>query len=252
MKRAVGYGLLFSTVLMTSVVVHLPAQVALSPLPLPEGLDLTGIEGTLWQGQAAQVRWQGMNLGDLNWDLHLSALLLGQLEADIRFGRGSSTQLRGKGVVGIGLSGPYADDLLLSLPAAQAITWLPLPVPLMAQGQLEMAVKQYRFGEPYCQQAEGSLAWSAAQLESPLGALQLGTVVSDFTCQESVVTLKGGQKTAQVSSEFNLSLQPDNRYQAQAWFKPEAEFPESLKEQLSWLPQPDGQGRYPFNQQGQL
>lgn len=60
--------------------------------------------------------------------------------------------------------------------------------------QLEMAVKQYRFGEPYCQQAEGSLAWSAAQLESPIGALQLGTVVSDFTCQESVVTLKGGQK----------------------------------------------------------
>lgn len=61
-------------------------------------------------------------------DLHLSALLLGQLEADIRFGRGSSTQLRGKGVVGVGLSGPYADDFLLSLPAAQAITWLPLPV----------------------------------------------------------------------------------------------------------------------------
>lgn len=26
MKRAVGYGLLFSTVLMTSVVVHLPAK----------------------------------------------------------------------------------------------------------------------------------------------------------------------------------------------------------------------------------
>lgn len=51
-----------------------------------------------------------MSLGDLNWDLHLSALLLGQLEADIRFGRGSSTQLRGKGVVGVGLSGPYADD----------------------------------------------------------------------------------------------------------------------------------------------
>ncbi|WP_000816416.1 type II secretion system protein N, partial [Vibrio cholerae] len=117
MKRAAGYGLLFSTVLMTSVVVHLPAQVALSPLPLPEGLELTGIEGTLWQGQAAQVRWQGMSLGDLNWDLHLSALLLGQLEADIRFGRGSSTQLRGKGVLGIGLSGPYADDFLLSLPA---------------------------------------------------------------------------------------------------------------------------------------
>ncbi len=77
MKRAVGYGLLFSTVLMTSVVVHLPAQVALSPLPLPEGLELTGIEGTLWQGQAAQVRWQGMSLGDLNWDLHLSAYCWG-------------------------------------------------------------------------------------------------------------------------------------------------------------------------------
>ncbi|MFG0604257.1 type II secretion system protein N [Vibrio mimicus] len=252
MKRAVGYGLLFSTVLMTSVIVHLPAQVVLKPLPLPEGLELNGIEGTLWQGKSAQVRWQGMSLGDLNWDLHLSALLMAQLEADVRFGRGSNMQLRGKGVLGMGLSGPYVEDFLLSLPAAQAIPWLPMPVPLTAQGQLELTVQQYRFGDPYCQQAAGSLVWSGAQVESPLGLLDLGSVVSDFTCQESVLNLKGGQKTAQVSSEFSLSLQPDRGYQAQAWFKPEAGFPESLSEQLKWLPQPDEQGRYQFNQQGQL
>ncbi|KQB02922.1 general secretion pathway protein GspN [Vibrio metoecus] len=252
MKRTVGYGLLFATVLITSVVVHLPAQVVLKPLPLPEGLELNGVEGTLWQGKSAQVRWQGMNFGDLNWDLHLSALLMAQLEADVRFGRGSNMQLRGKGVLGMGINGPYAQNFLLSLPASQAVPWLPLPFPLMAQGQLELTVQQYRFGDPYCQQATGNLVWSAAQVESPLGALDLGTVVSDFSCQESVLNLQGGQKTAQVSSEFTLNLQPDSRYQAQAWFKPEAGFPESLNEPLKWLPQPDGQGRYPFNQQGQL
>ncbi|HGH6026875.1 TPA: type II secretion system protein N [Vibrio mimicus] len=252
MKRAVWYSALFSGVLLTSVVVHLPAQVVIKQLPLPEGLELNSVEGSLWQGKAAQVRWQGMNLGDLNWDSRLSALLLARAEADVRFGRGSSAQLRGKGIVGVGLNGPYADDFLLSLPAAQAMPWLPLPMPLMAQGQLELTVHQYRFGDPYCQQAAGSLVWSAAQVESPIGALDLGTVVSDFTCQESVLNLKGGQKTAQVSSEFSLSLQPDNRYQAQAWFKPEASFPESLSAQLKWLPQPDNQGHYPFNQQGQL
>lgn len=251
MKRAIGYSAIFSSVLLTSVIVHLPAQTVMKSLPLPAGLEFKGVEGSAWQGKAAQVNWQGMNLGDVNWDLHLSALFLAQLEADVRFGRGSQMQLRGKGVVGMGLNGPYADDFLLSLPATQVLPWLPLPIPLNVQGQLELAVQQYRFGEPYCQQAKGSVVWSAAQAESPIGALDLGSVVADFTCQDRVLTVKGDQNTRQVSSEFNVTLQPDKRYQVQAWFKPEADFPEGLRSQLAWLPKPDQQGRYAFNPQGQ-
>lgn len=252
MRRAIAYSGLFSAVVLVSVLAHLPAQVAFKPLPLPEGLQLNGIEGTLWKGKIAQVQWQQTNLGDLNWDLHLSRLLLARLQADVRFGRGSINQLRGKGVVGVGLTGPYADHLLLSLPAEQALPWLSLPFPLTVQGQLELTLQHYRFAQPYCQQAQGSLVWSAAQVVSPLATLDLGNVLADFSCQDSVITAQGGQQTEQVSSQFNLTLQPDHRYQVQAWFQPQDAFPDGLKPSLNWLPTPDAQGRYRFNPQGQL
>jgi len=43
-----------------------------------------------------------------------------------------------------------------------------------------------------------------------------------------------------------------HRFSAKAWFIPQAAMPTALSEQLQWLPKPDAQGRYQFNQQGRL
>lgn len=252
MKRIIGYLSLFISVAFVSALLHLPAHIVIKHLPLPSGLVLQGVKGTIWNGSASQVRWQQQNAGAAQWQWQWSALLKAQARLAVRFGRGSDVQWQGRGVVGYGWSGPFAEHLVISLPAKQLQPYLTLPIPLTFEGQVELTLRDYRYRAPWCDTAQGVMTWDQGQVGSPLGELALGAVVADFTCQQSVFEITGGQQTEQVSSEFSLRLQADRSFAAQAWFKPGAQFPASLAQQLDYLPSPDSQGRYSFSQQGRL
>ncbi|MCW8333345.1 type II secretion system protein N [Vibrio paucivorans] len=252
MKRIVLVSALVSVVFSTSVVVHTPASFVVNYLPNIPSLSLSGVSGTIWNGKVNQVEWQGNSLGEVQWHLKPLKLLTGKAEADVRFGRGSEMNVSGKGTVGYGFSGPYANNLVASVPADYVMQQIHIPVPLTVAGQLELSIKQLAYAAPYCQTGEGALVWNAASATSPLGGLELGPVVAQLSCQDSVVSVQGDQQSEQVSAEFSATLQADNRYSAQAWFKPGAQFPEGLQSQLKWLPSPDSQGRYQFNYQAKL
>ncbi len=252
MKKVLGYGLVFISVFVTSLIVYLPASFVVKQLPLPRQLQLIGVDGTIWQGQAEQVIWQNRNFGDVQWTLNVSALLSQKLEAMVRFGRGSSLNLYGKGLIGYRSEGAYAKNLVMSIPADTALTQAPLPLPVVAQGQLELTIKDYVYQAPLCLSAQGTLAWTAAKVESPFGNLALEQAIADIQCAQSTVQVTGNQNSAEVSSEFSAQLSPNYRYQANGWFKPGTDFPKSLADKLKWLPRPDSQGRYQFKQQGRL
>ncbi len=252
MKKVVGYGMVFVAVFVASALVHLPAQFVIKHLPLPSQLQVTGIQGSLWQGKVEQVRWQNRNFGDVSWQFKPSALLGAKAEVDVRFGRDSELSLRGKGTIGYGLAGLYAENTIASIPADIVLRQLPIAAPIVAQGQLELSLKEYRYQAPFCSTALGTLAWSSANVESPLGSLQLAQVIADLECSENTLKIKGNQESTQVNSEFSAQLNPDRTYQADGWFKVGAEFPEQLAEQLKWLPKPDAQGRYAFKHQDRL
>lgn len=252
MKRVIGYVSVFVVVVLISAVVHIPASLVVKYAPLPRALQLQGVSGTLWQGSAEQVSWQRNKLGAVQWDWQWSALLGAKAQAAVRFGRGSDLEMRGKGVIGYGLSGAFARDVVVSMPAQQVVQTLQLPVPVSAEGQVELTVRDYQYGQPWCSAATGNLAWTPSQIGSPLGELQLDRVMAEVHCQDNVVTVNGSQNSAQVSAEFSAELNAARRYQAKGWFKPGAEFPPRLSEQLNLLPRPDGQGRYQFTRQGRL
>lgn len=89
-------------------------------------------------------------------------------------------------------------------------------------------------------------------IESPIGSLGLGPTIVDLSCADSVLSAAGSQNSNQVSSEFSASVTPNRQYQSQAWFRPESEFPTNMRQQLRWLGNPDGEGRYSFNYQGRF
>ncbi|NNN45780.1 MULTISPECIES: type II secretion system protein N [Vibrio] len=252
MKPIVRYSCLFVLVMVVSAIAHLPAQVVFTHLPLPTGLVIQGVDGTVWHGSAKQVRWQQQNWGQVQWQWDWSALFTAKAQLNVRFGRGSDKQVQGKGVVGYDFSGPFAEHMVLSLPAEQVQPYLRLPVPVSLQGQIELTLRHYRYQAPWCAQAEGVLAWTQSEIGTPLGKLELGPIMADLSCQQSVLTVHGSQQNKQMSSEFSAEVQADRRFSAQAWFKPGADFPTRLAEQLNYLPTPDGLGRYSFNQQGRF
>lgn len=252
MKRAIKYAVVATTVFAASVIYHAPAQVVLSIAPLPPSLVIDGTEGTIWRGRAQNVTYQHQQLGEVSWHFAWSSLLTLSPEYAVRFGRGSALGIAGKGNVGINFSGPYVHTLLASLPAESVLDIYTPPVPVNAGGQFELAIRSLQYQSPWCGSGDGSLSWNAGYVETPVGSLSFGPTVVDLTCNDSVLSAKGGQSSAQVSSEFTGELKPSREYDSQAWFKPGSDFPNSMKQQLKWLGNPDNEGRYSFIYKGRF
>ncbi len=253
MKRVVLYVVIFLSFFSVSLLMGLPVSWVLQQSPSVRGLDIQGAQGTLWQGQASNIAWQGQNLGEMNWDFQWSALLTGKAEIAVRFGRGSDLDIRGRGIVGYGLfGGAYAKNLVASVPAAKLVEQARLPVPVGVDGQLELNIHHATYAAPWCETGEGTLVWSSSAIQSPLGSLDLGPVVASLNCQDSVVTALGEQKSTQISAAFSAELTPNQQYSTKAWFKPEAEFPAAMSAQLQWLGKPNAQGQYEFDYKGRL
>ncbi|MCG7496782.1 type II secretion system protein N [Vibrio sp. Of7-15] len=252
MKFKLLIGAVFTLFFSVSLLAHLPIKWVLEQVPKVPQLSLKGVSGTPWQGKAEQVSWQQHNAGQVSWELQLASLFTGKVEFKVRFGRGSDLNLRGKGVIGYDMNGPYGRDLLLSAPADKLLGLAKMPVPVSAQGQLELTLAQYRFVAPWCQVADGELVWSGAQVISPLGNINPGPVIADVNCTDNQLSVQSKQNSEALSSEFEVGLTPNMRYSVSGWFKPGAEFPAGLNSQLKWLGNPDPKGQYKITQSGRL
>ena len=252
MKYKLLLGTSFGAVLVGSLVAHIPASWVWQQAPTVQGLDISGIRGTPWQGSASQLRWQGKNFGRVQWDMQILPLLTGKVKMDIRFGQGSEMNLQGRGLVGYSSNGPFAENLLISMPASEVVKYSPTALPVVVNGNLELTLRDYQFAAPYCAQLDGALAWTAAQVSSPLGALEPGPVIADLTCDQGKLLADVAQSSDDVASEWQASLAPGNTYTLSGWFKPGAQFPPQLGQQLKWLGNPDAKGQYKISYSGRL
>ncbi|KLV07770.1 general secretion pathway protein GspN [Photobacterium aquae] len=259
MKYKVLLGTSFGVALLGSLAAHMPASWAWQQVPDIRGLDVTGVDGTLWRGSASQLTWQGKNFGRLQWQVKLGSLFTGKLALDVRFGQGSSMGMTGRGVVGYGFAGPFAQNLLVSAPAQEAMKFAPPGIPVKLAGNLELTLRDYRYAAPYCESLDGSLVWSGANISSPLGGLAPGPVIAGLGCENGKLNAKVTQSSDDVSSDFDLALAPDKGYTFKGWFKPQANFPPQLGKQLGWVTQsfswvngPDPKGQYKVAGSGRL
>lgn len=252
MKYKLGLGVTFGTVLLTSLVAHVPASWVWQQVPPVRGLNISGLSGTPWQGMATQVQWQGKSYGRLQWDMAPLSLLSGKAVFNVRFGQGSDMNINGRGIVGYSTSGPFAENLLVSMPAQQVMTFARVSLPVTVAGNLELTLRDYQYQAPYCSVLKGSLAWTAGNVSSPMGGVNPGPVIADLNCEQGKIAAEAAQSSADVSSEWQAVLATDQRYTLNGWFKPGAEFPAQLGKQLKWLGNPDPKGRYKISYNGRL
>lgn len=253
MKFKLLVATVFSTCFTTSALLHIPIQWVVEQAPKIRGLELTGLSGTPWKGQVDSLSWQRTNYGQLQWEIDPLALLKGHAVFAVRFGRGSEFDLRGKGTVGYSVSmGGYAENMVISFPIANAMKRVPMAVPVSLQGQAEISIASFQQGQPWCQQAQGEIVWSGGKIVSPLGNINPETVIADVVCNESKINVVSKQSSTEVSSQFEVTLNPNHTYEMKGWFKPEANFPSSLQSQLKWVGNPDANGQYRVTYSGRL
>lgn len=108
---------------------------------LPAGLEVGQFEGTLWQGRAAALRWQGQPLLDaLQWDWQLLRLLTLDLVFDL------DTRWQGQdghGRVVAGFSSLQLQDADLTVPLEPLISGVPQLTSYRLRGNLQLVTEAF-------------------------------------------------------------------------------------------------------------
>ncbi len=69
-------------VFILAVLFKTPARVISAQLPKNSPVSLQGVSGSLWEGKAAQINVDGVNLGEVNWTVNPLGLLTGAAKGD--------------------------------------------------------------------------------------------------------------------------------------------------------------------------
>lgn len=239
--------LLFLFCYLLFLLATFPAAQLLPRLPLPAGMQLHNISGTVWQGQIGELRWQKRALHDVQWEVLFSRLWLGMPTVklslqDPEIAIASAT---------VGWRGDWKiNDLTLKTPASVLQQQIPYPLPAEASGTLQLNISHLSFNNKQCLALEGQAEWLQAQLLTPAGELVLGNPQAKLSCRNNELEINIRQDSAALRSQAQLQLNMQGLYKLQATLYPGNELPADLRTSLNWLGTSDSEGAIRIKNEG--
>lgn len=220
----------------------LPASIVASFLPEHKDIKINTVSGSLWQGQIAEITIQNKyQLKKVEWKLDWIALLALQLKLDLKFNNGAQVA-SGKGMVGYSLNGAFAENIVVDIKTAELLSYLQLPVPVTATGDVSLIIKSASQGAPYCQQIDGYLHWQNAKLKTDLGNINLDSANIDLMCVEGQVQGQLQQDSDQLITQATFLLKEKGLYQLNGTIKGKPKLDPSINQALSWIGKKDKDG----------
>ncbi|MCB1878048.1 MAG: type II secretion system protein N [Chromatiales bacterium] len=245
MKAVAGtIGALLALYLL-ALIVTFPVERAYGWLrPQLRGIEIYGLSGTVWAGQAQQVMANGIELPPVRWQWRPAGLLDLALEYDVRLG---SSPLTGTAVVGVNWQQqPVLHSL--DMPAAMLAPYLgPLAPPL--GGRLRADADRLNLQEPLA--VDGQIHWTGAGLgwEPPV---MLGDIDLVLKSEDGGVRGDLSNEGGDVGAEGVFALVGNGIWNLKGSLRPRDAADRRLSGLLNNLGRPDGQGGVIFQQQGRL
>lgn len=141
-------------------------------------LAFSGVTGSLWHGNAQQLRIGAISLVDFNWRLSPWQLPLGRAALQFQFDDGLGQ--RGSGAVQASATGQLqASEVSLLLPAQALQPFINL-TGVQLHGDLQLELNDAAISNGRVERLQGRLNWSRAQVKTPLGQPQLGAYAVDL------------------------------------------------------------------------
>jgi general secretion pathway protein N len=246
MKSTLKWGSLCLVVYFIFLIVKLPAVQVLSKIELAKGINVNGISGTIWHGHAQRAQVNGLPINDVNWSLSFLPLIIGEISADIKAGNlRDVSQISAAGHVNFSGQRFQSDNLLAYLPANLAISLLPLPIPIQADGRFKVQLKAVNY-EAGCQTFTGKGQWLNANFTGVTGLIELGDFTADLSCEDNSIVLNVKQPnsfglTAKATIPANMKFKIEGR------FKPESSLPKEVHQAAKFFGKADTDGFYPIN-----
>lgn len=227
------------------LIITFPARVAYQWFA-PGELKLSGINGSIWRGNAAQGTAGGIYLADINWSFRPLGLLSGKLEY-------ASTSKLASGFFDANIAIGIGGSLTLSdVAGALALDTLAGVLPLTGiEGDISVQFEELIVENGVPVEATGTL--NIANLVSRyLSPIRLGDYKAVFHTQEdgilgSVESIRGVLELA-----GTIKLSRDRTYKFTGKVAATSAAPINIAQQLQLLGSPDAQGMRDFRIEGQL
>jgi general secretion pathway protein N len=216
---------------------------------LPSGIELGGVDGTIWSGTARSLAVDGTALGRLQWSCRPWRLLLLEWSCAV-------TLRPPGGEVAGDLSGDFGNEIIgegirgrLPISAFEG-----LATPRGWTGDLELDVTEIRLDGSRPTAASGTLMLRA--LRAPgAGGQALGDfelVVGEGTVGSELLNGRLRDLGGPLHVRGSIELDPNGRYLLTGDAAPGPGAGPAIFDALSFLGQPDRQGRRPFTIEGTL
>ena len=232
-------------VFIVGLIVMFPARVAVGLIP-PSAVAVSGIKGTIWRGSASEASVTGIYLRDIQWQASPLQLFAGRLTYQIE-----ATPVSGflETRLSIGLDRKLRlSDFTAALPLDLFAAAVGVPG---LQGNASMNFERVELVDGLAIAADGVI--QIANLTVPvIGRNSLGAYRADFRSQNNGVVASIEDTDAVVDLAGSLQIKMDRSFQflAQVVVKPET--PESIRQQLRFLPPPNDRGQQEIRLEGIL
>ena len=246
MKSVLKWVLVCLVIYFIFLIVKLPAAQVLSKIQLPKSVNISNISGTIWHGHAQRAQINGLPINDLNWSLSFFPLVLGKISTDFKVGNlRDLDQISATGHVSFSGQRFQSENLLAYVPANLAISLLPLPIPIQADGRFKVQLNEVDY-QAGCQSFSGNGQWLNANFTGVTGVIELGSFDADLSCEDKSIVLNVKQPnrfglTAKTSIAANMKFTIKGR------FKPEASLPKEVHQAAQFFGKADADGYYPIN-----
>jgi len=247
MKKWFAFSAIFLSSYLVFLLANAPLSLVVNNIKLPRGIELHDVSGSIWQGEISRLWVNNYEIEKVQTSVSFWSLFSLSPNLQIVFGDAMLSGPEGKINLSVSSDQVVLSDMELIVSANDIAKQLPLPIPVKAQGHVELFLSELVVvtGEQLaCSKAEGEVTWSRAGVVALEQNIKLGKFSSAISCDD-------GKLIAKLSPKNNLGLSFDGvlalktqKVSGKGYLKPGAKFPSQLRSALSFIGRPDNQGRY--------
>ncbi|MGJ8679592.1 type II secretion system protein N [Paraglaciecola sp.] len=248
MKSFLKWGAACLLVYCIFLVVKLPANLVLAKLPMPAQIKVSGVSGTIWNGQAQMLSYQGFPIENVNWSLSVLPLLMGSVSVEIKGGNlRQADQISIQGELSVSSSQASANDLTAYVPADIVLMNLPLPIPVQGEGRFKIELQELDFDLIQgCQVVQGKGQWINAKVAGVGKTIDLGNFDASLACEKNEVLVKVKEpNTFGLTAQVNIPV--NNQFKVNGRFKPAPSLPKEVHQAALFFGDKGSDGYYPIN-----
>jgi general secretion pathway protein N len=246
MKKQFTIGVIFLITYVGFLIATLPATVVLNQLPATKNVNVSGVTGNIWNTNIEQLAISKTSFQKVNARLSFWSLFTLSPKLFITFGDSFIAGPEGELELVLSREKATISDLKVLVKANEIAQQLTLPLPMSAQGDVELTLVNAEIDLQQgnqCITVKGTATWSKAGVAALEQSIKLGNLSANINCENGALALIVSPKN-DLGLTFNAYVRKGGRISGNGFLKPGAKFPKPLNDVLPFLGKKDNQGRY--------